>query len=308
LYYRDQITNYLKYLKNLQATMSGPTSKPDDSQTTVSKIDPLQIKQPETTPVPGTIVKRSADDVVDKIPGEQVSDKSDNSDTGSNIKRRRPNEHGTKQPSSNIFDGAFVYGLKPGDRVSVKWEIIENEGTDDEKAVDHWWGATLLEYDGRTYIEQEDDEDEKQQQLNDTDDDAGPVAVHLLEYDEYPEGGFPEKSREEVIFASAFELVDLKSMDTLPYKRIGDDNMIEVIGNENGGFEEMVNTVLANAMKKSSGNFNSLPASVQLNIAEKIAEKKAKLVKLMEEFFASSGKRVGTTEDMKNLIQQTMQD
>jgi hypothetical protein len=287
--------------------MSGVTSTPNETQTT-SNIDEQGSQQIEKYNNNKTVMKRNANNVVADA-GEKLNNDSDTSGSSSNMKRQRPNDDVTlQQPSkkdtSNVFDGAFVYGLKSGDRVSVKWEIIENEGTADERAVDHWWGATLLEYDGRTYIEQEEDEE----QSHENDDDAGPVAVHLLEYDEYPEGGFPEKSREEIIFASAFELVDMKSMDTLPYKRIGVDNMIEVIGNENGGFEEMVNTVLANAMKKSMGNFNSLPASVQLTIAEKIANKKAKLVTLMEEFFANSGKRVGTPEDMKKLIQQTMQD
>lgn len=250
----------------------------------------------ETTRQSASTTKRSSDAL------DTSTNVSQASDNVSITNKRSRNASNSKKNDENVFDGAYVYGLNAGDRLTVKWEIVENEGTTNERTVEHWWGATLLEYDGRTYIEDDECNDDEEDDKNN-----GPVAVHVLEYDEYPEGGFPDKSREEVVFASAFELVDMKSQDMLPYKREGDDGMIAVF-DSNNGFEEMVNTVLTNAMKKSFPNFESLPAAIQLQVAEKIAAKKKKLVELMEEFFRKSGKRIGTPKDMKDLIEKTMQD
>jgi hypothetical protein len=211
--------------------------------------------------------------------------------------------------SETIFDGAYIYGFNAGDRLLVRWEIIVNEGQDDERHVEKWWGATLLEYDGRTYTENEDDNDRNQETRTGCEDDSGPVAIRVLEYDEDPESGFNEKTREDVVFATASELLDINSQELLPYKREGEEFMIDVFTRDSvGGFEDLVNNVLTKAMKKSIPNFDALPAAVQLSVAEKISVKKEKLIRLMEEFFTKSGKRVGTSEDMKALIAQTMKE
>lgn len=229
--------------------------------------------------------------------------------TKSASKRVKTNDDETGSTNNQtVFDGAYIYGINAGDRLLVRWEIIENECEDNEIEVEKWWGATLLEYDGRTYTENNDDENPNMSEGCDNDD-AGPVAIRVLEYDEYPESGFKEKTREDVVFASSSELLDLKTHDVLPYKRADEDSMIDVFSQDNvSGFEGIVNNVLTKAMKNSLPDFEALPAAVKLRVAEKISVKKEKLIRLMEEFFAKSGKRVGTSEDMKVLMAQTMRD
>jgi hypothetical protein len=258
---------------------------------------------------PSGLSKVKNDDASEDVIKRSKPASNETDEVQSDPKRAKTNDNGDSHLSNNqtVFDGAYVYGLNAGDRLLVRWEIIENEGKENECTIERWWGATLLEYDGRTYIEENDDDNQNSSDGNN--DDAGPVAVRVLEYDEYPESGFNEKTREDVVFASSGELLDLKSLDVLPYKRVDEDTMIDIFSQDNAsGLEDIVNTVLSNAMKKSLPNFDSLPASVKLKVAEKISVKREKLLQLMEEFFAKSGKRGGTSEDMKALIAQTMRD
>jgi hypothetical protein len=57
------------------------------------------------------------------------------------------------------LDLAVTLGYKTGDRIEIQWEL-EKQGETDV----HWWGATLLEHDGRT---------------------TDSVAIRTILYDEY---------------------------------------------------------------------------------------------------------------------------
>jgi hypothetical protein len=190
-----------------------------------------------------------------------------------------------------LLDLANTLGLKTNERFEVQWEIRQGDESGDdaagadaeeEKVETRWWGATLLEHDGRT-------EDS--------------VAVRVLDYDPYPEGGFPERSREDVIFLGRDVLIDPNTHEEMQYRPLGDDDSGAVwLGRE--GVEEVVNATLANAMQKNSKSWNGLSRAQQASIADIIAKKKEKLLELL----LSQPNGVVTTTEMHAIIAKTMQE
>jgi hypothetical protein len=212
---------------------------------------------------------------------------------------KRSRHEDDKQEEGEVLDLAVTLGLKVGDRFEVEWEITQDdsEESDDaaaaaagagadgdakeETVTTRWWGATLLEHDGRT-------EDS--------------VAVRVLDYDPYPEGGFPEHSPEEVIFLGRDTLIDPNTHEEMHYRHEGDDDSSAVyLGRE--GVEEVVNETLANAMQKNSKSWNGLSRAQQASIADIIAQKKEKLLELL----LGQPNGVVTTSEMHAIIAKTMQ-
>jgi hypothetical protein len=211
---------------------------------------------------------------------------------------RHEEEEELVEGEGEVLDLATMLGLKVGDRFEVQWEITQDESEEsngdaaaaadaeeeeeEETYTTRWWGATLVEHDGRT-------EDS--------------VAVRVLDYDPYPEGGFPERSREEVIFLGRDLLIDPNTHEQMQYRREGDDDSSAVwLGRE--GVEEVVNTTLANAMQKNSKSWNVLSRAQQASIADIIAKKKEKLLELL----LSQPNGVVTTSEMHAIIAKTMQE
>jgi hypothetical protein len=199
-------------------------------------------------------------------------------ETESSGKRPRQNE-------DEVLDLARTMGLEAGDRLEVQWEIEMNGET-----ATRWWGATLLEHDGRT---------------------EDGVAIRILDYDPFPEGGFPESSKEEVIFMGRDVLINYASQEESSYRLLTDDNS-EVVWVGNEGIEDLVDTILTSAMQKTASNFNALPRAQQALFAEKVAEKKEKLVQLlknhMEENRVAGVNRVLTARDAQSLLARMMMD
>jgi hypothetical protein len=210
--------------------------------------------------------------------------------------KRSRHEDEDREVEGEVLDLATTLGLKVGDRFEVEWEITQddseesgddaaaaadtNADTKEETVTTRWWGATLLEHNGRT-------EDS--------------VAVRVLDYDPYPEGGFPEHSPEEVIFLGRDILIDPNTHEEMHYRREGDDDSSAVyLGRE--GVEEVVNESLANAMQKNSKSWNGLSRAQQASIADIIAQKKEKLLELL----LSQPNGVVTTSEMHAIIAKTM--
>ena len=228
----------------------------------------------------------------------------------------------------DILDLARTMELKDGDRIEVQWEVDINadnsddnneeedeEEEDENKVVSieepataeastagphvHWWGATLLEHDGRT-----DDN----------------VAIRTLLYDPYPEGGFPESSREDVIFMGPNVLLSYPSQDELTYRILTTDGteVTYIISNDED-VEELVDTILSNALQNTSSTFQRLERSQQIKVAEKIATKKEKLIQLIKEHMMNGQmqsehhatgnhwNRTVTAQDALNLLARAMQ-
>jgi hypothetical protein len=211
---------------------------------------------------------------------------------GEPAKRSR---HEEEEVEGEVLDLATTLGLKVGDRFEVEWEITQDDSEEsgdaaaaaaaaetEETYTTRWWGATLLEHGGRT-------EDS--------------VAVRVLDYDPYPEGGFPERSREEVIFLGRDVLIDPNTHEEMHYRREGDDDSSAVyIGRDE--MENVVNETLANAMQKNSKSWNGLSRAQQASIADIIAKKKEKLLELL----LSQPNGVVTTSEMHAIIAKTMQE
>ena len=177
---------------------------------------------------------------------------------------------------NDVVDTAATFCHKDGDRIEVEWDI---EGTGEQDEVQtHWWGATLLPFDGRT----------KDQ-----------VAIRTLEYDAHPDGGFPEKSREDVVFLGHNTLADPENMEqVLHYRRAGSEETYGV-----GDVEPVVNQVLETIMSKNQDAWSKLKPAQQAQIASKIAAKKQKLVELLHQ---QSG--LVTSQDMHAILAQTMNE
>ena len=146
------------------------------------------------------------------------------------------------------------------------------------------------------------------------------VAIRTLLYDPYPEGGFPESSREDVIFMGPNVLLSYPSQDELTYRILTTDGteVTYIISNDED-VEELVDTILSNALQNTSSTFQRLERSQQIKVAEKIATKKEKLIQLIKEHMMNGQmqsehhatgnrwNRTVTAQDALNLLARAMQ-
>jgi hypothetical protein len=198
-------------------------------------------------------------------------------------------EENSKRMKVEVYDLAETMGFKAGDRLEVEWEIVDASSTpgtheaDDALARTRWWGATLMEHDGRT-------EDS--------------VAIRTLDYDPYVEGGFPDHSKEDVIFLGRDLLVDPVTQTELQFRRQGAEEEDTVyVGRED--IESIVNATLAQALQRNQSSWNAMEPSKQAFIASMIAEKKEKLTELLSSHADANG--VVTADDMRTILTQTME-
>jgi hypothetical protein len=228
----------------------------------------------------------------DDVKAKRVPD--DDAGRGNTLDTKRPRlDHG-----SEILDLALTMDLKVGDRLEVQWEVDpkpededDGNGPEHEPTI-HWWGATLLEHDGRT--------------------DDG-VAIRTLQYDPYPEGGFPESSQEDVIFMGRNVLINYPSQEELTFRTLTDDGSgIEYVVSSDEDVEDLVDSILTNALNKQASTFSALPRAQQALLAEKIAAKKDKLVQLVKEHMRTQRdagiNRPVTAQDAQQLLARTMMD
>lgn len=180
---------------------------------------------------------------------------------------------------SEVLDLAKVLGYQPGQRLQVQWEISDVvDGVEATKI--HWWGATLLDFDGRT-------EDN--------------VAIRVLDYDPYPEGGFPDRSKEDVIFLGKETLVNPSTLDELNYRPEGDGSDTVWLRRED--IETVVNATLESALNKNAVAWGRMSSAKQAMIASAVAEKKEKLLELLLDH---PNGQVITSDEMKNMFAKIM--
>lgn len=189
-----------------------------------------------------------------------------------------------QEENEEVLDLAETMGFKPGDRLEVLWQVGEDnsdhdETNDDKNVLTHWWGATLLEHDGRT-------EDS--------------VAIRVLDYDPFPEGGYPDRSLEDVVFINKDAIVDFETQGELTFRREGEEQPDIYLGQSQ--IEEVVNATLMNAFHKNSAAWNKLDRAQQARIADIIATKKEKLLNLLLNHEGC----VVTSADMKSILARAM--
>jgi hypothetical protein len=180
-----------------------------------------------------------------------------------------------KRPRSESvpLDLAPTLGLKVGDRIDVHWEIEKNNG----ETYAHWWGAELLEHDGRTTDE---------------------VAIRTIQYDAKPELGF-SSCTDDVIFLGDDIIVSPDSQTQLHYRREGQE---EVFWYNEGDLDAQLNSILMGALDKNRGAWKNLSPVQQAVIAEKIAGKKEKLKEALK-----SRNEVITSAIIKDVLQKAFE-
>ena len=249
-------------------------SEEDDCTTNTSVIfGPVVASKPEESSTTSNgketaRAKRSATDEIQKDEVIQHSKKS-RAETSSTANGSVGDDEGV--------DTAALFGYNDGDRIEVEWDI-EGASEDGDQVETRWWGAALLPFDGRT---------------------KDKVAIRTLEYDAYPEGGFYEKSREDVVFLDHNVLAGPENMDQLLYyRRAGSE---ETYGIE--AVEPVVDQILERVLAKNQEAWNHLTPAQRAQIASKIASKKEKLVGLL-----SQQTGVVTSEEMHVILAQTMNE
>ena len=155
-----------------------------------------------------------------------------------------------KTAKSEPLDLALTLGYKEGDRIEVQWEVHNKKKGKTEV---HWWGASLLKHDGRT---------------------TDSVAIRTIKYDAYPELGF-EACEADVIFLGDDLIVSPDSQTQLKYRREGEE---EIFWYNEGDMDEQLNSILIRALDRNKNAWSSLNPAQQAIIAEKIAQKKDKLM------------------------------
>lgn len=185
-----------------------------------------------------------------------------------------------KKARSKPLDVATELGLKAGDRLQVKWDISNDETGE---VATRWWSCTLLAPEGKTI-------------------DEGQVVIRTLDYDAYPEGGFPEQSQEDVVFANSATLLNVENGEEMTFRKEGEEDEIHVLSED--GIREHLNKLLAN-LTESNPEWNSLPAARQAHIAELVRKGKEKLI---ETIVNQPSKSVITSEDIPRIFKEAFGD
>jgi hypothetical protein len=206
-----------------------------------------------------------------------------------------------------------------------------------------WWKATLLPHDGRQMLVSLSGFAVAKTKTTIIDDDDVVLAdVRVLEYDALPELGYEESSREDVIFYGPTRLIQCNDLGetegeekekdapppvatTLLEYKICSDAEDETMDAENDmnaeaaidpaetyvvcrrnstDIEDLVNETLTASLAKVMDRFQLLPASEQLQLAERIGMKKQRLVTLLREHVEQHG--VVSEQDMRTLLTQAM--
>jgi hypothetical protein len=182
-----------------------------------------------------------------------------------------------KRVCSNVTvtDRAVEFGFKEGDCIEVEWEV----GTDDNVAK-RWWRGTLLKHDGRT---------------------ADEVAIRVIEYDPYPDGGFPEKTQEDVIFVAPYILLDPSTWEELNFRREGEEAAVTFN-------DEDLNVMLMNVFQKHGDAFSKLSAAQQATMADIIAQGKERLLAAITRRWQEQPGKVITSEEVPEIMEQAFRD
>ncbi|KAL3918926.1 MAG: hypothetical protein SGILL_004012 [Bacillariaceae sp.] len=183
-------------------------------------------------------------------------------------------------------DLADTLGYKVGDRMEVQWEINNEDDKEAPTTKTVWWKATLLEHDGKI-----------------TDSDA--VKIRSLLYDARPDLGFPEPSKEDVVFMSCDMLINPDDPEMqLRYKQEGlseEENQVVQFTDEE--LEEQLNQILMGAFQNQQQAWKAMPAAAQAIIGEKMKEMKETIKqKLKSE--AKKG-QVITSETIQQLLAES---
>lgn len=176
-------------------------------------------------------------------------------------------------------DVAQELGLKAGDRLEVKWEITDEASG---QVRSHWWGATLMHYDGRTS-------------------DDG-LAIRVLDYDPYPEGGFLQRSFEDVFFVNEGVLLN-PGAEELMYRKEGEEATLSFCEDD---LREELNGMLMQVLDKHSAQWQKLDAARQAQLAEVMATGKEAIVSAIQNRWEKE-KKIILASDIPGILEEAFQ-
>eukprot|EP00978_Attheya_sp_CCMP212_P031983 scaffold122884_cov51-Attheya_sp.AAC.2 len=292
----------------------------------MSSMDPSTTEKPASCHEPSNPKKRSAE-----LPAEVSPDKKQNSEASTSTSSSAiPTSTSSAAAAEPVSDVCEMVELKLGDRVQVMWEVhmdnIIGENPDAAAAAavgassshKHWWTATLLLKDDRTHELVADDDD--------VDDKPVVVPIRTLDYDPYPQGGFPERSLEDVCFLSEHSILNVSSESNAYYRKEGDnweptddyeERIMEAVEADtaeaesqlvsgNGANKEesmrfILDTVLQASLASTGGHtkMQHMNPAQRLAVAEKIATAKERL---LERIMQHDGDGVITAETVRTFM------
>lgn len=279
---------------------------------------------------------------------------------------------GASSSSSPLVDVCDSVGLKPGDRVEVMWDIHfdeehAEEGAKAEQRVDaarpkdaatdatpksnqqpeakaggsetagatvqgnsrttmRWWGATLLLHDGRSHVLSDEDGGHNGASVS--------AALRVLDYDPYPEGGFPDRSLEEVVLLSDRSILNVSTGTRAHWRREGDkwepgpkevideDGLNPAVDHDEGEGETIplpnpaenlrtiVDNILQSTLMKSSNaaRMNAMTAAQRAALADKVSRGKEVLLQKMIALTESDPGGVITGEHVQRCMAEMVQE
>jgi hypothetical protein len=231
----------------------------------------------------------------------------------------------TPQNKQNFVDIAKELKLEEGTLIQVRWEI----SIGDKEEVKWWSGILLPQIERQTHT------------LHD-DDDEVVVPIRQIDYEPYIEGGFPDRSVENVCFLSDHSILNLSDDARAFWRKEGDDwepsnedeDELKLLSGDykpeantasddddvsisssspEDALHMILNSVLQTALQKTGvmDRMEKLPQSQQGMIAERIAKAKEKLMnKLLEQSMVGDGglERVITKEHVLQCMQELQDD
>lgn len=254
--------NNNKSVEKATGEKNGTTSARKEAKQTSVKIGTKN----DTGKKPAASTRKNADDrkrSADESSGEAKRARGEKAVT-------TPEE--ASKEDEEFVDKAAELGFKAGDRLEVEWAVGDSE-------TKHHWGATLLEHDGRT---------------------KEGFALRTLDYDPYPEGGFLERSKEDVVFITQYLLISPETGHQLNFKREGEDEMVDFN-------EDVLNEMLANSLQKNKAAWSKLDAAQQAQMGEMIRNGKERLLNAITRRWEEKPGAAITTEEVPGILEQAFE-
>ncbi|GMH75700.1 hypothetical protein TL16_g06848 [Triparma laevis f. inornata] len=204
----------------------------------------------------------------------------------------------TVTPSTDVIDIPSLLNLHSGSKILVMWELEQGPGLPLKR---HWWPATLLPWDERVYLMEDEETGDSQS-----------VPLRLINYEPSEELGYPEETLSECAFLGDHLVFDLGENNTTMFKREGefwepsDVDLEEApvqapvsnfgreeVGTGGGGGEAIVfdrsregmerflNDLLADAFANVSSRMTNLTPAKQHMVAEVINKSKQTILESM---------------------------
>lgn len=180
-------------------------------------------------------------------------------------------------------DVCSLLNLKNGDRLEVQWNVEST--SDDTTSITRWWGATLIINTGTDNVDKNemytftdstaannegDEHGDNNDHCDTTTADAITVPTRILEYDPYPEGGYPDQSVAKVAFLTNSLVYDIEHDATCIYRLEGsmweptDDDMTEAASGTATCASNQIKSLESPSSTSATATSSSSPAELEI--------------------------------------------